>query len=157
GSVTDIVAGPDGALYYTDMGSATVRKIVRAGSNQSPIAAASATPTNGPPPLTVQFSSAGSSDPDGDPLSFTWSFGDGSANSTQPTPSHVYSNAGSYTATLTVSDGKASPGPDSTTVPIVVGTPPTVSIQRPVAGCVLYDSSTCPTSSTFRAGDTITL
>ena len=37
-------------------------------ANRAPVAAASGNPLTGPPPLAVQFSSAGSSDPDGDAL-----------------------------------------------------------------------------------------
>lgn len=144
-SVTDVVAGPDGALYYASYGAGFVRRISVATSNRSPIAAASADVTTGPAPLTVQFSSAGSSDPDGDGLTYGWSFGDGSATSALAHPSHQYTAAGTYTATLTVNDGKASPGPTTATVTITVGGAPLVTIGSPVDG------------ATFRAGDTITL
>ena len=53
-------------------------------------------------PLTVAFSSAGSSDPDGTILSHRWSFGDGTI-SLQPHPTHTYA-AGNYAATLAVTD-----------------------------------------------------
>lgn len=71
------------------------------------------TPTNAPPvasftavanDLSVQFTDA-SADPDGSIASRAWSFGDGSAsNLTHPT--HVYTAAGTYTVTLTVTDDK---------------------------------------------------
>jgi len=144
-AVTDIVAGPDGALYYTVYGANQVRRVTATSSNQSPVAAASGTPTSGVPPLTVQFSSAGSSDPDGDALTYSWNFGDGTATSASPNPSHQYASSGSYVATLTVSDGKASPGPDTATVAIGVGRPPVITITAPVDG------------SSFRGGDTIAL
>jgi serine protease len=51
----------------------------------------------------VQFSSAGSVDPNGKPVTFAWTFGDG-ATSTQANPSHVYVDNGSYNVTLTVTD-----------------------------------------------------
>ena len=72
--------------------------------SQPPVAKASATPTNGPAPLAVSFSSAGSYDPEGVSLSYSWTFGDG-GSSTAANPSHTYQNAGSYTAQLSVSDG----------------------------------------------------
>ncbi len=35
---------------------------------------------------------------------YVWSFGDGSPTSTGPTPTHIYTSAGSYSVTLTVTD-----------------------------------------------------
>jgi PKD repeat protein len=75
--------------------------------NQPPVAIASATPNAGSTPLTVSFSSAGSSDPEGQTLTYLWDFGDGSS-STTANPSHVYSTAGTFSARLTVSDGNKS-------------------------------------------------
>jgi len=73
-------------------------------ANVPPVAQASATPTSGIAPLTVTLSSAGSNDPDGSIASYSWNFGDGTANSSSASPAHVYRNAGSYTAVLTVTD-----------------------------------------------------
>ena len=53
---------------------------------------------------TVTFSAAGSSDPDGDSLTFSWSFGDGNLGSGLTT-SHVYTSTGTYAVRLTVADG----------------------------------------------------
>ena len=57
--------------------------------------------------LTSFSFSSGGSDPDGDPLTFTWDFGDGQSGSGQSTD-HIYSSAGSYTVSVTVSDGEES-------------------------------------------------
>jgi PKD repeat protein len=73
-------------------------------ANQPPVAVASASPTNGPAPLAISFSSTGSYDPEGVAVTYNWTFGDGTT-STAANPSHTYSAAGSYTAQLTVSDG----------------------------------------------------
>ena len=70
--------------------------------NRSPVAVLDASPTSGAAPLNVSFDGRRSSDPDGDPLSYSWSFGDG-ATSSAATPAHRYSNSGTYTARLTVS------------------------------------------------------
>ena len=74
--------------------------------NRLPVASLSASPTQGFAPLTVSFSGSGSSDADGSVVSYTFSFGDGSADVTQssPTIQHTYNNAGDYFATLTVKD-----------------------------------------------------
>ena len=80
---------------------------------------ASADPREGYPPLSVRFSSGGSEDPDGDPLQYTWDFGDGSPLSSEPHPEHLYTAEGLYTARLTVSDGRG--GTHSSTLRISVG------------------------------------
>ncbi|MGA1792267.1 MAG: PKD domain-containing protein, partial [bacterium] len=72
-------------------------------SNNAPIAEANG-PYSGTAGRRVYFNSSGSSDPDGDSLTYYWDFGD-SESSTDPNPSHIYHTRGSYTATLTISDG----------------------------------------------------
>jgi hypothetical protein len=76
--------------------------------NQAPTAKLAATPVEGNPPLTVNFDASASVDPDaGDSIaSYTFSFGDGSADVTQssPTISHTYKHGGAFFATLTVKD-----------------------------------------------------
>ena len=73
------------------------------GANRWPVATATAAPTGGDVPLSVDFSSAGSTDPDGAVASFVWDFGDG-ATSIESNPSHVYTIGGPYVATLSVTD-----------------------------------------------------
>ncbi len=59
-----------------------------------------ASPTVGSPPLAVSFTNTSA----GDFTSSLWDFGDGQT-STETNPSHTYTTAGTYTVTLTVSDG----------------------------------------------------
>ena len=53
----------------------------------------------------MNFSSTASSDPDGSIASRLWNFGDGST-STATSPSHTYTSAGLYAATLTITDNR---------------------------------------------------
>lgn len=64
-----------------------------------PAAAFIASPISGKAPLTVKFTDQST----GSPSSWNWSFGDGT-NSTQKSPTHIYSAAGNYTVGLTVSN-----------------------------------------------------
>ena len=147
GDPTGLTQGPDGALYYADFSHdpnnywAMIRRIrYIASTNQPPSAIASASVTAGQPPLVVSFSSAGSTDPEGRSVTFNWTFGDGTT-STNANPKHTYPQAGSYSVRLTVSDGANSTL--SSPLTIVVGNPPTVTIDTPIAG------------RTFRAGDVV--
>jgi glucose/arabinose dehydrogenase/PKD repeat protein/fibronectin type 3 domain-containing protein len=149
GDIVYLTEGPDGALYYLDLGYADntgtfgiskLRRIRYLSSNQAPVALASANTTSGPAPLIVNFSSAGSNDPEGQPITYSWDFGDGSL-STAANPSHTFAFSGQYVVRLTVSDGENSS--ISTPLTISVGTPPTATIASPTDG------------ATFRAGDVI--
>lgn len=75
--------------------------------NQAPVVELSATTTSGKAPLPIEFSAA-ATDPDGDPLTYAWNFGDAAtvAASGEPSQSHTFESAGSYEATVTVSDGR---------------------------------------------------
>jgi PKD repeat protein len=85
--------------------TATVTITVAPPPNEPPVAAVSVTPASGYAPLNISFSSAGSSDPDGTITAYSWNFGDG-GSSTAVNPSHIYSTAGTFTATLTVTDNR---------------------------------------------------
>jgi PKD repeat protein len=76
--------------------------------------------------LQVQLSGSGSSDPDSDPLSFNWAFGD-NVTSTQSNPTHAYAAAGTYTVQLTVSDGALS---DTATRSVTVASPAADAVLR---------------------------
>jgi PKD repeat protein len=78
---------------------------VASNPNLPPEASPVATPMSGTAPLTVQFS-ANASDPEGDPLRYTWNFGDGLGMSTLASVTYVYTQPGIYGAWLAVSDGR---------------------------------------------------
>ncbi|MCP2170424.1 RICIN domain-containing protein [Goodfellowiella coeruleoviolacea] len=139
----DFDFGPDGALYVIEWGSgygggnsdAGIDRIDYLGNNQAnPTAKAGADRTSGPAPLTVNFSSAGSADPGGSSLTYSWNFGDGTT-STAANPSHTYTAAGNYTAVLTVRNSAGATGTAS--VSITSGnTTPALSITAPPHGGV---------------------
>lgn len=140
GSVVDFKVGPEGALYYLTIFPGRLYKVTYTPANQFPTALSSADKTEGTEPLLVNFSSSGSTDPEGKPLTFDWDFGD-STHSNQANPSKTYSSKGAYTVILTVSDGVNS----AQAAPIVIqaGVRPSLTITSPTDG------------STYKAGDTI--
>jgi PKD repeat protein len=82
-----------------------------------PSAAFTATPTSGNAPLAVSFDGAGSSDPNGTIVSYSWAFGDGQSGSGAQT-SHTYTAAGTYTVTLTVTDNDGASAQASQTITV---------------------------------------
>jgi glucose/arabinose dehydrogenase len=104
---------PNGDLVVVDPGQfgdgqGAVRRVAYGPDNRTPVARLSATPTSGSAPLTVSFDARTSSDPDGDPLTYRWAFGDGES-AAGSTASHTYA-PGDYTAVLTVDDGRGRTG-----------------------------------------------
>ncbi|HEX6758033.1 MAG TPA: PQQ-dependent sugar dehydrogenase [Propionibacteriaceae bacterium] len=96
----NLETGPNGDLFYVDFDGGTISQIEYTPANQPPTAVATATPTTGNAPLTVQFDGSGSSDPDpGDTLSYAWDFDEDGAfdDSTSARPTFTYTANGSYT------------------------------------------------------------
>ncbi len=109
------------------------------------MAAPQATPTAGGVPLDVSFDGRASSDADGDPLTFDWNFGDGTAHGTGATTTHRYTAAGVYQATLVVSDNRG-------------GTSAPVSVRIDVGNTAPVVTITAPSASAqFAVGQQITL
>jgi uncharacterized repeat protein (TIGR01451 family) len=142
----DLQVGPDGALYYPDFDGGTIRRIAYFSSNQPPIATATATPANGPAPLQVAFDGTGSSDPEGQALTYAWDLdGDGQFDdSTASKPTYTYVQPGTYTAKLRVRDAQGASADSSAITITANNTPPTATITAPAVG------------TTWSVGDTIT-
>jgi outer membrane protein OmpA-like peptidoglycan-associated protein len=98
---------------------ATKRVAVAPPANQSPQAVL--TPiSEGEVEQLLNFDASGSSDPDGDPLTYRWDFGDGTtADFTFPRATHRYQAPGNYLVSVTVNDGKGGSDTASATAPIV--------------------------------------
>ncbi len=142
--------GPNGtgeALYYiTWAGTGNqVRRITFTGqANRAPTARINASPTAGNLPLNVTFNGSASTDPDNDPLTYEWNFGDGSPTATGEQVSHTYTTQCTCNATLTVRDGRG--GQNTASVRIDAGNnPPAPTISVPTA------------TQRFRVGEQITM
>jgi len=103
--------GPGGDLYYTyfdpeQPGQGSLHRIRYVQGDRGPEAAVVATPTEGPVPLDVAFSAAGSTDPDGDELDYAWDLdGDGAYDdATGAETAHTYPQAGTVRAGVRVTD-----------------------------------------------------
>ncbi|MEU9008849.1 family 16 glycoside hydrolase [Streptomyces sp. NPDC048479] len=140
--IMDMAFGPDGALYVLDYGTAWfggdensgLYRIENATGGRSPVAEAAANRASGKAPLKVAFSSAGTSDGDGDTLTYAWDFGDG-GTSTEANPTYTYKKNGTYTATVTAKDPSGRTG--SASVHVVVGnTAPKVTLELPAEGAL---------------------
>jgi PKD repeat protein len=115
---------------YSTVGTFTVSLTVSDGIVTSAPATATVTIANRPPVASpggpyggnrtqpTAFDGSGSSDPDGDALTYAWNFGDGGTG-TGPRPSHTYATLGTFTLSLVVSDGFTASAPEATTATIV--------------------------------------
>jgi hypothetical protein len=141
GLIVDLKAGPGGDLFYVSYGewdvntnslspnSGALKRIEFFSDNQPPTAQLDLDPAYGPIPLQVFFDGSGSSDPDGDPLTYAWDLdGDGAFDdATGTNPFKTYWSSGQVDVGLEVSDGEFV---DRAFATINPGTaPPTASID----------------------------
>jgi glucose/arabinose dehydrogenase len=141
----DLEIGPEGDLFYADLDGGTIRRIEYSAANQPPVARATANPTSGAAPLTVNFDGTASSDADGGTLTYEWDLdGDGAYDdSTAAKPAFTYQD-GSHQVDLRVSDGQGAS--DTLDEPLTISagnTPPAATMSAPL-----------PTT-TWKVGDTI--
>jgi len=122
-------------LCYLELLAGVIHCFAYASGNQPPVIDVGSDVTAGALPLTVQFNADNTYDRDGSAIKWmAWDFGDGSASSltVDPNPSHTYTTAGVYTATLHVNNGYF-----TTNKSIVINAghvPPKVTITKPTAG-----------------------
>jgi len=112
------------------------------------------TQVGGMAPSTVKFVGSNSYDLDGIITNYLWDFGDGT-NSTLANPTHVYTTAGTYTATLLVTDNSNGTG-SATTAPITVKAVSNVKAVNVLSVSVAWVKSTFTTGyfvATITVGD----
>ncbi len=96
--------------------------------NSPPVASANG-PYAGSEGTAVCFSSSGTSDANGDPLSFAWAFGDGGKSSVA-SPCRVYQDDGTYAVTLTVKDPSGATS-TATATATIANVAPSASFMAP--------------------------
>lgn len=97
-------------------------------SNTPPTVVATAEPATGNAPLVVAFS-ASTSDPEGDPVTIAWDFGDGGVGS-GATATHAYASPGTYHAVVTATDSGNGAARDTVVVVVGTATSPGGAAQR---------------------------
>jgi glucose/arabinose dehydrogenase/PKD repeat protein len=164
---TDWIEGPDleqspaGDLVYVDFGfgspgRGSVRRIgyqeEPPSENKPPVVRASVGPLSDGPPFEFSYQSSESFDPDGDPLRFRWTFGDGHGNS-QPNGVHRYQQPGTYVARVVVSDDRG--GTSSTEFTMRAGgdESPIASISEPKPDRSYRGGETIELEGSGRGGD----
>lgn len=108
----DIIMSPQGDMYMLEYGTrwnarnrdARLVHIKYIPGNRQPVAQLQANVIEGAIPLTVEFTADGTEDPDGDDLSYQWSFGQGEGSSGEREPSYTFENPGTFEVQLTVTD-----------------------------------------------------
>ena len=146
-SAIDMDFGPEGDLYVIEYGSAwfkgnpnahLVRVEYNAG-NRAPSVQAAATKSSGSIPLKTQLLSKGTKDFDGDVLKYEWKLIGGGTTRIikEAAPMLTLTTAGTYKATLTVTDSKGAKS--SKTIEVKAGNePPVVSFDITGANKTFY-------------------
>jgi glucose/arabinose dehydrogenase len=139
-----LLTGPGGDLYYVALGAGQLRRVSYP-ANQPPTAAATATPSSGPAPLTVQFTGSGST---GQGLTYAWDLdGDGAYDdSTVVNPTYTYVTQAVVPVGLRVTNSAGLTA--TTSVAVTVGNPPSnapvVTIDNPTAATQWNVGQTIP-------------
>jgi len=117
---TATVKASDGSLDDTKSFTITVVNV-----DHAPVANPGG-PYTGCTGVPVTMNGSASSDPDGDPLTFAWNFGDGNTGN-GATPSHTYASQGTFVVTLTVTDNCTPALSNTATTTATVGCQATIS------------------------------
>ncbi len=106
---------------------------------------------------SLTLDGSGSSDPDGDSLSYDWDFGDSTKKQHGSVARHTFKKGGNYTVKLTVNDGRDYDCSKSVdTINIRVNTPPVADAGLSLACCIDTDSIFDGSNSYDPDGDMLT-
>jgi PKD repeat protein len=108
-----------GYTAYGSIGRYTVNVTAPADGISSPVSIIRSNVTAGNAPLTVVFSGASSTPSAGSITSYEWNFGDGSPVATGVSVSHTYNAAGTYAATLKVTNSGGLTDISSVTITVI--------------------------------------
>lgn len=109
-----VAFGP-GGLFVSDIGNNRIRRV----RTNNPPVINDVTISQNPMKINTDVTfTADASDADGDPLAFTWSATDGTSGTGNPFV-HAFTTAGTFTGTLSVSDGFESTTDNSTTLTVL--------------------------------------
>ncbi|MBM1106784.1 PQQ-dependent sugar dehydrogenase [Aurantibacter crassamenti] len=142
----DIEMGTDGHMYILAYGKGCCPSNVGTGklirvdytgvvTNTPPVVSLNSDVSSGTLPFTVNFSSDGTFDQEGDsPLTYEWDFdGDGFVDSIAENPTYIYNTAGVFNVQLKVDDGKGGVGVNNITI-YAGNTAATFEFNSPVDG-----------------------
>jgi PKD repeat protein len=140
------IARPQGLGY--DIGAYEYAGQTASPPKQSLQVSITATPKSGLAPLTVNFTSSAA---DYQIVSYAWDFGDGQTSS-EPSPSHLYRLAGTFTARLTVTDNTGATASDSVAITVKDANAGSISsakvVWTNVLGCTATDNNLIKTAPT---------
>ncbi len=125
-------------------------------TNGKPSASFITNTAQGLAPLIVDFDASGSSDPDGDTLTYSWDFGNG-GTAIGVTASYTFNEPGDQNVVLTIDDGK---GKSDTATTVITVLTPDIGLEAnfsatPVSGIVPLVVNFDSSSSVFPLGSTI--
>lgn len=149
GLIVDMRAAPDGSMILVDL-LGNIKRVTYSASNTAPSCDSIAVLPDAAAIGTNISASASVSDVDGDPISWTWDFGDGTSftgnlsgtgSLNVPQQNHVFSTSGVFPVSLSLDDGTTIT--NCPVQPVEIGSAPTATIDYPADG------------SLFNAGDLI--
>lgn len=128
-SAIDMEMGPDGRLYILEYGTgwftpnadAALSRVDFNGGNRAPRVQISVSKTTASLPFTIKASAAGTVDPDNDPLTYTWHFGNNQVKETKtPEAEFTFTSAGENDIYVEVKDDKGAVT-KSISIPVYAG------------------------------------